>query len=607
MKKKNNSTYRLLQPILRNNQFRGIFFKYLIGAVSTALVAFAVYGIFSYNLYAISLQNSSASFQEANFYKTSGLVDYIFDSMDQAHQFMSQNETIRPLLIENKALISIRKTKLEEKSSIKLAIEEVFQETLLSPAMDSIYLYSDINQYFLTWTDFREIEDFDDGGVLEPYLQGYSFYAREKRGNTGTPNVITIAKEIYIRNERVGVAFYNLKYSAFSSYVMREAGSVPETILVADRDGHTFFSTENAYTNTNIREHAYYGKLFAEASQNGSFSESSGANAVFSVASGKGRYVVISTMTNTNFLNFQRVFFQFALWGSLSGILIAFSIAYSISYRIYRNTIQMMSFFGAPEGGFDGKNGDPNVRQEMDYITGNMAGLVSRNHRIENELAEKLAELKKAQSIALQNQINPHFILNTLQMVNLDILGYTGEDTVATKVVSLLSDILQSNLNTTDHIVPLSYEIRQAMKYIEIENIRNQGKFVVTWEQEDDLADYKTVKFIIQPILENSLKHGLASKSSREKKIQIRIFRDGKTLVVVVSDNGNGILPETLQDLRQRLSQSHIQENNHIGLCNVDKRIKLVFGESFGVSIDSALDEGTIVTIRQKLVSKDWE
>ena len=604
------NSYRLIQPILRNNQFRGIFFKYLIGAVSTALTAFIIYGVFSYNLYALSLQDSSASFHETNLYKTSGLVDYIFDSVDQAHQIITHNKVIRTIL-DTPASNLPDKTKPDiskpiKTSDITKAVNDLFRETLLSPAMESIYLYSEVNSHFFTWTDFREKDDFEDSSVLNTYLQGSHFFAWEKRGHTGFPNVITLAKEIYIDNRRVGVAFYNLRYSAFSSYVKRDVETSPETVLVTDTDGNIFFSTETSVVNTNIREHPYYGEFFSVAKEEGTFSELQGANAVFAVTAKNGGHIVISTMTNTSYLNFQRVFFQFALWGSLSGILIAFFIAYSISYRIYRNTLQMMSFLAAPEGGLDG-GGDPAARQEMDYITGNMGGLVSRNQRVENELAEKLVELKKAQSIALQNQINPHFILNTLQMVNLDILGYTGEDTVATKVISLLSDILQSNLNTTDHIVPLAYEIRQAMKYIEIENIRNQGKFTVTWEQEEDLAEYKTVKFIIQPILENSLKHGLTNNSSREKKVQIRICRDGKALVIVVRDNGNGIPPDTLEDLRRRLSQSHIQENSHIGLCNVDKRIKLVFGEGYGVSIDSVVGEGTEVVIRQRLVSKDWQ
>ena len=91
-----------------------------------------------------------------------------------------------------------------------------------------------------------------------------------------------------------------------------------------------------------------------------------------------------------------------------------------------------------------------------------------------------------------------------------------------------------------------------------------------------------------------------------EKKITISIKTEHENLIFQISDNGLGITSQSLDALKKCLKDSYMPENSHIGLCNVDKRIKLVFGESFGVSIDSAPNEGTVVTIRQKLLHSDW-
>ena len=214
-----------------------------------------------------------------------------------------------------------------------------------------------------------------------------------------------------------------------------------------------------------------------------------------------------------------------------------------------------------------------------------------------------MTDLKKAHSVALQNQINPHFLLNTLQLVNLDIMRETRGDGVATRVVSLLSDILRNNLKTADYFVPLSHEIEQAKKYIMIENIRNNDKYSVEWEVGDGLGECKTVRFILQPVLENSIIHGLANSASKEKKITVGVRRDEIHAFITVTDNGLGMSNEALAEIRGKLEKSPLQESYRIGLCNVDMRIKLLFGEDCGISVESAPGAGTTVVIKQLLIA----
>jgi len=592
----------LFKNLLRNNRFRLSFLKYFAGAAGAALVAFAVYGIAAYSLYTFSLEEALSYYREQNLSKTSELIDFVLESVEQDFYMIANNEDIVTLLTMPKEDLPDLK-QIPYGRLVNNAVGDLFTTTLHLPAMDSIYVYGYNNECLVTWTEYRSMESFSDNTFLEGYERGRSFYARKKRDSGEAPNVITLVREIIKEEKKIGVVAFNFKFDRFGEYVSQSFESRPETIYVQDREGYIFYTTEPELLNANVHDHEPLGEMHSNTLRNGSETTFAEGLVFSSFMAAGGNYSIINGVKNVTLLQFQRGFVSFTVWGSLLGLAAAFVIAFFAAYRLYRSVINVMAYVSAPYSGDSAKD----IRREMAFIAENIAGQVAGRKSIEHEMADKLLELKRAQAIALQNQINPHFILNTLQMVNLDILREAQKDTVATKVISLLSDILQSNLNTTDHIVPLSYEIRQAMKYVEIENIRNKGKFLVEWDIEEGLMAYRTVKFVIQPILENSLKHGLSNSPAAEKKIAVRAYKKDKALVFEIRDNGLGIAPETLEDLQSRLKRNDIQEDRHIGLCNVAKRIQLVFGEGYGVEIASEQGRGTTVTVRQGLVDDNWE
>jgi len=317
------------------------------------------------------------------------------------------------------------------------------------------------------------------------------------------------------------------------------------------------------------------------------------ARVISSARSGDG-LTIISTVQSTAIADFRGNFTRFVIIGGLIGLFSAFILSFLIALRLYGNMIRLVNMIG--------EAGDGEVSPDKAYIIESIASLTAHNRHIEHELAEKLAELKKAQVVVLQNQINPHFILNTLQIVNLNILKTIKTDSDATKAIALLSEILQSNLNTADYMVPLSSEVAQIVKYLEIQRMRVKERFFIDWDIEDELMRFQTVKFVIQPVLENCFKHGLLNDAGGGKRINISASKDENILTLAVRDNGKGMTAEALSQLRSNLRQSHMKQNSHIGLCNVDKRVKLIFGDNFGIEVNSAPGEGTVVVIRQRAI-----
>ena len=233
---------------------------------------------------------------------------------------------------------------------------------------------------------------------------------------------------------------------------------------------------------------------------------------------------------------------------------------------------------------------------ELMYLSDTLLNTVKNHQQIESELVEKITKLKKVQSIALQTQINPHFLFNSLNLVNGFILEECRGESKAATMLSNISDILYIALNTKEYIVTVETEVEYAKKYLEIEQIKYPEKFVVKYDISPETLDCKTVKFVLQPIIENAIEHGIKRLGDKPGVIRVTSAVMNNRLVLSVSDNGPKISDEKLAELEKRLESEEIQETKHIGLSNVNQRIKLIFGEEYGVSIFSDTYE-TVVDI----------
>jgi len=569
---------------------------------SVVLVVVAAYGIILHNIYGMYLRDALSRYREQNIHVTGDFVNYILEGVNQAHYWIAHNENIievltspPELLPENPHIVPTAPILQDDEglrwSDINRAIGHLFYVTVLSPALHSAYVYSSSNSHVISWTGFRNLYDFHDREFVENHREGLSFFVRTDM--PGQQPIITLVRDVTHAGNIIGIAAVNIDYYQFASYVQQEVYGAPEIAIIADENGFVFYAIDRNLLSTNIRGHGVYGSAFSDAALNGISVMYRDDRVIASVRSANG-FTIITTIESTEISDFRQNFTRFVLLGSAIGLLCAIFLAFGISLRLYGNMIRLVNLIG--------EAGDEASAPDRSYIIENITSLTAHNRHIEHELAEKLAELKKAQVVVLQNQINPHFILNTLQIVSLNIMSVLKSDSDATRTIALLSDILQSNLNTTDYMVKLGSEIRQTVKYLEIQRMRTKATFSVDWDIDDELMEYQTVKFVIQPILENCFKHGFVNAENAENIINIVAAKEGSTLTVKIRDNGRGMSPEVLSRLQDNLQQSHIKQNMHIGLCNVDKRIRLIFGENFGLTVTSALEEGTEVTIRQKIV-----
>lgn len=233
------------------------------------------------------------------------------------------------------------------------------------------------------------------------------------------------------------------------------------------------------------------------------------------------------------------------------------------------------------------------VKSEYDLILNNVIRLFLNTTFLNSQLAEQKYKQQAAELTALQLQINPHFMVNTLQTLNFEIYREVGKPTTANNIIEQLSDILKYSLAPVDVPVTLADELENIRKYVQIQKYRFPDRFVVYEDVDDELMDLPFKRLVLQPLIENSITHGLRPALGYGY-IKIRIFiRDGRLWVSVI-DNGIGMDRIKLENLRRNLLQDI--STGGIGLNNVNKRLILNYGRKSRLNILSHEGLGTAIS-----------
>lgn len=243
-----------------------------------------------------------------------------------------------------------------------------------------------------------------------------------------------------------------------------------------------------------------------------------------------------------------------------------------------------------------------NLTSRVEYSGDDEIGLLGEEF---NKMIEKLDEqvnhimqmeiqVKDAQLMAYENQTNPHFLYNTLDLVRM--MSINKENDKIENVVVSLSRILRYNLSQ-ETTVALADEVRCAESYFDIWYMRMGDKFEYEFDIDDSLMNCHVVKFILQPLIENAIKHGIEPMERKDGFITVIAQKHDNRIIINVADNGVGITKEKLKEIKENIKNQGCS-NNHIGLQNLYKRLILFYGEeNVFMDIFSEADQSTQVLI----------
>jgi two-component system, sensor histidine kinase YesM len=267
---------------------------------------------------------------------------------------------------------------------------------------------------------------------------------------------------------------------------------------------------------------------------------------------------------------------------------------------IYRSiTVPLNQLMGSMRGV---KKGSLKVRKVSEDAKDEVGEVASSYNEMINELnlhIENIKEKEKQKALvefrALQAQINPHFIANTLNSVAWMARMQKAEN--IENVVTSLNQLLNASMGKGNDIISIGEELQNLKSYISIQNIKYLKSLDVNFDMDEDILDCKLLRFLMQPLVENAIIHGLAPKQG-QGSISIKGYRDHNDIVLMVTDNGVGMNEDEIKELLIGKQESK-DSFSGIGLKNVNERIKLTYGNDYGLLIKS--QKGMFTTIELKL------
>ena len=226
---------------------------------------------------------------------------------------------------------------------------------------------------------------------------------------------------------------------------------------------------------------------------------------------------------------------------------------------------------------------------EVGILINSFHNMMDEINRLIDEVYVNKIALKEYELKALQAQINPHFLYNTLSMMNW--MAIRSNQMEISKVTLALSTFYRTALSKGEDVVTVENCIQNMQAYLEIQLTMHDNNFTVDWDIDPTIKNEKMPKLLLQPVVENAIEHGIDEKEDGDKKLFLSFRGNGDDVEITVRDNGMGMPQEKAETLVTYQAKGY-------GLKNVNDRIRLLYGEKYGIQIFSAPDEGTTVVMR---------
>ncbi len=270
-----------------------------------------------------------------------------------------------------------------------------------------------------------------------------------------------------------------------------------------------------------------------------------------------------------------------------------------LSKRVARSVLQPMNILihecnriaeGEMEVEFSEKESE-----EIAFLSDTIQDMIHNIVKLSGEVLEKERKVSEEKLRVLQHQINPHFLNNVLQTIK--ALAVEGETDKISRISTLLGHILAYSVYEPYQSTAVRTELEYIEKYVELQNIRYENRIICSVECERRVEEIQIPKLTLQPVLENSIEHGL--KENGQLAINISTDIESGMICIIVNDNGKGIPEEKLEEIQKHIECGEMYtKKNSIGLTNVNERLQEMYGKEYGISIYSRQGNGTTVIVR---------
>lgn len=574
---------------------RSFFFQHLLQFIVPVMIPVLLLGILSGYIMNQKVKEEIDLRNYERIRSNAMKLDSVFNELNQINLNLSYNPaiTVRLKSVLRRSMDGIS---AEDYVTVNAIIDLLYGATHYNKNIASIYVYfNNPNGRFISSTHrFSSLDFFSDTEWYESYLEHleqdalmWSEFRTIKPYNyeNTTIPVLTIYHKIFssAKDEADGVLVLNIQTDRINQILSSMLLDDREIIVVVDSEDRPLFQSSPILDFTPLDVH-----LAANADTQYRIYECSSEMQLWSY------YLLLpesDVYAVPNLLTRATIFLIFATL--LIGIVISSFLA-NRNYKEIQNIVKTIELAKKGEKLPQINTIQPSV---YGFIIQNIIASFLRTEYLKVQLSEKHYHMQALHLLALQSQLNPHFLFNTIETIYWRTFSLTGKPNEATMMIENLSDILRYALNSEERLVPLQEEIDITNAYIKIQHVRYKDSFDLCWNIQCPTDEVLVLRLILQPIIENAIYHGVRG-INQKATITIHISKKSNLLRIAIIDNGRGMSEEQLKLVRENLNNPPVGKGSLIGLANTSKRLQLQYGNKYKLKIYSRQNKGTCIIMR---------
>lgn len=574
-------------------KFRSIQNAIFLVMALLVLSAIGIVTVISLNFTRTSIYENTITYTRQLTGQVNSDIDSYINYMENISSMLAENSDVQKFLFGSgiqaeeagEQLMSQFATVLNSRSDIyNLGILQANGKALFNKGNSYINSYVDISQ--LAW--YKEaVENKDSICLSSAHVQHVISGER--------PWVITLSRYIpdQTGKKEGGVLFVDLNYSAIRNLCDDSSVGKKGYIFIIDKEGNIVYHPQqqqlyNELQTENIEEVMNCTSDYLELGKGDS-------KKLYTVSrSEKTGWTVVSCSYTSELLKRSNQAQELYMLMAVILVAVALIISSIVSKGITRPIHKLQSSMALiQEGDFQAGNVEVDSRNEIGSLTETFNVMTQKIQELMVQIIEEQQAKRKSELKALQSQINPHFLYNTLDSIIW--MAEEGKNEEVVVMTASLAKLFRQIISNEEEEISIFQEVEYCRNYLIIQKMRYKDKLEFEIDLAPDIKGDKIIKMVLQPLIENAIYHGLKYKESKGMLV-LKGYGQGDDIIFEIRDNGVGMDQETMKHIFERHKVNY--RSNGVGVYNVERRIKLSYGQEYGISYKSKLGEGTVATMR---------
>lgn len=570
-------------PYIKGYNFRVLMLKTFIYVFVLVTVPLLLVLRLNYNKFSTQVNSRVKDMNDGLLEKNAAVTDNIMTGLlDTANKVSQLNSVVDVVVTKD--------TGEDYDAKVTKTLQDIENHTMSNNMILTTFVYSDVKDMLIS----------ENGAIrIQPLLELGIWYDVYKETDPVKPyilvnhsNSVYVCQPIwaFIGQQVVGVVVLEVEFQQIRSVIESHESSHEGIFFVMDAAGEIIYSSSRSFLKSDEETIQAYKTEIANVDADQSPVVTEQTKRIISVTESDHkcfRYAFVTELPE--YREATDDIETFLISSVTVGIFSSLVVAFLITFFAHRPMRKIISVIRNPQLHWNEQEATKQSN-EMLFITSNILADSDLDTDISEELNDRIKSLRQAQFRALQFQIDPHFLYNTLETIKWNAVAEMGLGNKTSKMLTKVARLYRLGLENGDVIVPLKEELEFLKLYIEIVKIRFGDSIQFHWDIDEDLHNCNVIKMCLQPIVENAIQHGLRPKNYLGN-ITVSAWYEEECLRICVEDDGQNLNKEELDNLNEKLKTGAGFEESKVGLRNVNERIKLIYGKKYGVHI-SNVDSG---------------